>query len=58
VHFVPAIDLLFEPLVMRSYQVEAGLAKEQKRVEELAKLTEENEEKPFQSHENVILQNT
>jgi hypothetical protein len=52
VHFVPAIDLLFEPLVMRSYQVEAGLAKEQKRLEELAKLTDKDEEK------NVILQNT
>ena len=43
---------------MPSYQVEAGLAKEQKRLEELAKLTEEDVEKSLQSYENEILQNT
>jgi hypothetical protein len=59
VHFVPAINQrLFEPLIMRSYQVEAGLAKKQKRLEEFAKLTEEDVEKSLQSYENEILQNT
>ena len=49
VHFVPGINqYLFEPLIMRSYQQEAGLVKKQKRLKELEKLSEEDFVRPYE----------
>jgi hypothetical protein len=57
VHFMPGTnDQLFEPYLMRAEQEIAGLERRGRRLEELAKIPEEEMEKRYQVIEDKILQ--